>query len=94
MSRGNSLLRKGCVALGLVVLVATGAAQIARANPPPWERTETRTPCASFNTFRNPYFGDTHVHTTLSFDAVSGDLRARPSDAYAFAKGAPLGLPH
>src|SRR5262249_37673925 len=42
---------------------------------------------------RNPYFGDAHVHTTYSFDAVSGDVRSGPRDAYAFAKGSPIGLP-
>ncbi|MGH9392210.1 MAG: DUF3604 domain-containing protein, partial [Vicinamibacteria bacterium] len=80
--------------LGLAAIAVLSAASFARANgPPPWERTETRETCAEFNLLRNPYFGDTHVHTTYSADAVVGDLRADPRDAYRFALGDPLGLP-
>jgi hypothetical protein len=42
---------------------------------------------------RNAYFGDLHVHTALSFDAYSDDVRTGPADAYAFAKGQPIALP-
>jgi hypothetical protein len=34
-----------------------------------------------------PYFGDTHLHTTLSFDAGSFGNRLGPEDAYRFARG-------
>ncbi len=33
------------------------------------------------------YWGDTHLHTTLSFDAGSFGNRLAPEDAYRFAKG-------
>lgn len=59
----------------------------------PFDRTETRQTCAQSETLRQPFFGDTHVHTNFSFDAVNGGLRTGPRDAYAFAKGAPIGLP-
>lgn len=39
------------------------------------------------NPMKNLYWGDLHVHTTLSFDAYIGGNRATPSDAYRFAKG-------
>ncbi|MEM6705904.1 MAG: DUF3604 domain-containing protein [Acidobacteriota bacterium] len=39
------------------------------------------------NPLRNPYFGDLHVHTRLSFDAYVFDVRNGPSDAYRYAKG-------
>jgi hypothetical protein len=80
-----------------VPLLATALVFIAaRAEPAsvgPWRRTETREPCARFDVLRAPYFGDLHVHTTYSFDAVSGDVRTGPRDAYRFAEGDPIDLP-
>ncbi len=38
------------------------------------------------------YFGDLHVHTTLSNDANGMGLRARPADAYRFALGESLAV--
>jgi hypothetical protein len=77
----------------LPILAAVLAAVAASAAPAPWQRTESRAPCAAFDTLRAPFFGDTHVHTTYSFDAVSGDVRTFPRDAYRFARGEPIGLP-
>jgi len=50
-------------------------------------------PCAQRNPLRNAYFGDLHVHTTLSFDANLWDTRTTPADAYRFARGAAVSLP-
>ena len=55
-----------------------------------FQRTEERQPCADFEPLRRPFFGDTHVHTALSFDASGQDTRNLPADAYAFARGAPM----
>ncbi len=49
--------------------------------------TEERARCADYDPLRRPYFGDTHVHTALSFDAWGQGTRGRPDDAYRFAKG-------
>jgi len=49
--------------------------------------------CPDFNSERNPYVGDLHVHTAYSFDAVLFGITAGPRDAYEFAKGAPVPLP-
>lgn len=52
--------------------------------------TEQRTHCADYNPQRKPLFGDLHVHTALSFDAVAGRINTMPRDAYNFAKGEPI----
>ena len=52
-----------------------------------------RAPCVAHQQNRAPFFGETHAHTTYSFDAVLLDTRTDPRDAYAFAKGASIDLP-
>ncbi len=71
--------------------LAVGAA--ARADTPPWQRTETRAPCADFDTLRRPLFGDLHVHTSFSQDAYIRATRVTPQDAYDFARGQTVMLP-
>ena len=34
-----------------------------------------------------PFFGDTHLHTSFSMDAGAFGARLTPTDAYVFAKG-------
>ncbi|ULJ76064.1 DUF3604 domain-containing protein [Rhizobium gallicum] len=34
-----------------------------------------------------PYFGDTHLHTSVSFDAIAFGNRLGPEEAYRFARG-------
>lgn len=66
---------------------------LASATPPPWRRTETRQPCANAEVFRQPFFGETHIHTAFSSDAVFVGTREEPRGAYRFAKGEAIGLP-
>lgn len=51
-----------------------------------------QTPDIAANPLKDVYFGDTHVHTILSFDAYLMGTRNTPDDAYEFAKGA--AIPH
>src|SRR6266487_5675284 len=44
-------------------------------------------PYAGRNFPTRPLFGDTHLHTSFSFDAGAFGARLGPSDAYHFAKG-------
>lgn len=46
----------------------------------------------SKNPDKNVYFGDTHIHTALSFDAYLGFNRLGLNDAYRFANGEALTL--
>lgn len=76
----------------LAALSALAAPALA-ATPGPWSRTERREPCASFDVYRQPWFGETHIHTAYSSDAVFAGTKDDPRGAYRFAKGEPLGLP-
>ena len=48
--------------------------------------------CADFDPLRQVYWGDTHIHTELSFDANMQGTRTTQDDAYAFARGEPIAL--
>jgi hypothetical protein len=48
--------------------------------------------CRDHDELRRPFFGDTHVHTTFSFDAWGQGTLATPDDAYRYAKGEPIGI--
>jgi hypothetical protein len=58
-----------------------------------FDRTESRAKCDSYEPLRQPFFGETHVHTSFSFDAYVFSIRNDPNMAYRFAKGAPVKLP-
>ena len=57
-----------------------------------FERTEEREDCLDYQPLRQPFFGDTHVHTAFSFDAWGQGTLAGPGDAYRFAKGESIGM--
>src|SRR5215203_1511284 len=44
-------------------------------------------PYAGRNFPTRPFFGDTHLHTSFSFDAGAFGARLGPKDAYRFARG-------
>jgi hypothetical protein len=71
--------------IGLVAGAATAADR-------PYAVSESREPCAAYDPLRRPLFGDTHVHTALSFDANTRGTRNLPRDAYRFAQGEPMGV--
>ena len=81
------------LAVLVVCTLACTALPAAGQVPGPWERTEVRQDCESFNALRTPLFGDLHIHTTYSGDAILLDTRAKPADTYVHAKGGVLGLP-
>ena len=56
------------------------------------DRIEKLGRCADFNPLREPFFGDTHVHTRLSLDANLQGNRLAPIDAYRFARGEEVGI--
>ncbi len=82
---------KGIGTIAALIALAASTTQ-AQTVPGPWARTETRQPCASFEVFRQPHFGDTHVHTAYSSNAVFAGTREDPRGAYRFALGQSIGL--
>ncbi len=79
------------VALMVPLVVLVGSPAVGA--PYPWRRTETRQPCANADPFRQPLFGETHIHTAYSSDAVFAGTQEDPRGAYRFAKGEAIGLP-
>ncbi|MBW2316640.1 MAG: DUF3604 domain-containing protein, partial [Deltaproteobacteria bacterium] len=49
--------------------------------------------CPDFTLDRQPYVGDTHIHTAYSFDSVLLGVEALPPAAYQFALGQPVTIP-
>jgi len=52
-----------------------------------------RAPCNHYNEQRSAWFGDLHVHTAVSNDAFSFDVRVDPDGAYRYAFGETIHLP-
>jgi len=78
----------------LIALSPAGTAQADHHHlNPPFERTEVRIQCANYEATKQPFFGETHLHTAYSFDAVMLDTRNTPADAYWYAQGGRVGLP-
>ena len=78
----------GCGAAAALIL----AASIATAAERPYRMTEEREACARYEPLRQPWFGDTHVHTSFSMDAGTRGTRNTPRDAHRFAKGERVGV--
>ncbi|MEO9970534.1 MAG: DUF3604 domain-containing protein [Hyphomonadaceae bacterium] len=60
---------------------------------PPLVYSEQREDCADRNPLKSAFFGDLHIHTALSSDAIADGTTVWPEDAYNFAKGEPILLP-
>ncbi|MGI9589799.1 MAG: DUF3604 domain-containing protein [Myxococcota bacterium] len=81
--------RASIAALALALLLPGASAW---ADGDSYGDSDSENRCPDYNPLRNPYVGDLHVHTAFSFDAVLLGVQTEPSEAYAFAKGAPIEL--
>lgn len=82
--------RRGATAVALGLLVVTPACPDPEPEVPPIVTDDVREACADRNDLRNLYWGDLHVHTSLSWDAVLEGVNTTQDEAYAFAQGAPV----
>lgn len=81
--------RTTALAIGLVGLVAACSGEGERqtqeaASAPPSQTAASDIPA---NPNRNAYFGDLHLHTSMSFDAAASGTRTMPEDSYRYARG-------
>ncbi len=110
MSRVSSRIHRGAgilaaaLAVGLAVFPATLRGQTSVPTKPapaapakPAASARAQSPAAAPakpNPLRDVFFGETHIHTSWSFDAyVFGNTLAGPEDAYQFALGKPIRHP-
>jgi len=75
-----------------LALVAGCTDEVIEPAPAPDSRLETIGRCADFRATRTAYFGDLHVHTSLSLDANTQGNRLTVADAYRFARGEEVGV--
>jgi hypothetical protein len=62
--------------------------------PPATRHVETAATCAERHPERRAFFGDLHVHTSLSADSYMFNVRVQPDDAYRYAFGESILLPN
>ena len=86
----------GLLLLSLVVTACSDNSTTSSEEPQLSSSSASETTSAipsGYNTERNAYFGDLHVHTMYSFDAFIFGTTSSPDDAYEFAKGGTLTHP-
>ena len=84
--------RRSWALAALLSALPLGIAQAAEPPLRPYGVTEQREPCRDYRPQRRAFFGDTHVHTAYSYDAVVFGTRNKPADAYRFARGERVGM--
>ncbi|MBW2426918.1 MAG: DUF3604 domain-containing protein [Deltaproteobacteria bacterium] len=55
--------------------------------------SEARAACANRDSLRQAFWGELHVHSELSMDAWTWDVRGGPDEIYRFARGEEIFLP-
>ncbi len=81
--------RAGLGLLTALLLAACGGSE-SMPMPDPVEDAQRR--CVNADPLRQPFFGDTHIHTRYSLDASTQGTRLGPFDAYRYALGERIGI--
>mgnify|MGYP003385768345 FL=1 len=90
----GQIMVKLFLSLGILIFVVScsetdGPAEVVTGNN--IDRIANNT--VAYNSERNAYFGDLHVHSMYSYDAFIFGGIASPNDAYEFAKGGSIRHP-
>ena len=90
-------IERSALVIGAAVAVAVVLAACSQTEPPrtatavaPAARSASPAHPPAPNPDNNAYFGDVHVHTGWSFDALTNGSKTTPTDAYAWAQGRPI----
>lgn len=79
--------------VGLLALTFASLANAASSSDDLVTYSEVRESCSSRSATRNAYFGDLHIHTGYSYDAIQLGIKNTPADAYRFAQGESIAIP-
>ena len=85
----DKLLACGC----LLALTFTALVNAASSSDDLVTYSEDRQACDLRSATRNAYFGDLHIHTGYSYDALPLGITNTPADAYRFARGESIPIP-
>jgi len=77
-------MRRSIAPLALLAMLAATPALVRSA---PASAQKPAAPSPAPPSQRQAYFGEMHLHTTMSFDAWTGGTKTTPDTAYRFAKG-------
>ncbi len=86
-------IRLAAITVAAALVTALGSTTIAQEPPPERESLESAFKEDSFSPYANRSFpsqvfwGDTHLHTSISMDAGAIGNRLGPEEAYRFARG-------
>ncbi|MCH2173491.1 DUF3604 domain-containing protein [Myxococcota bacterium] len=98
-ARPLRLIARGLAAIAIALAIALFAVSLIRPPPDPslqpaFDAAEAQPMMERTRIARDPdrqaFFGDLHIHSALSPDAYVFGVRAMPSDAYRYAKGATI----
>src|SRR5690606_29079155 len=78
--------RRGGHCIGLLIAAVCAGAAFAQQS----SSTDSGADGVVGNPEREAYFGDLHLHTAFSFDAVASGTQTTPNDAYRYALGEPV----